>query len=120
MNLYAMSAQMPNSSNAATFEKGLSYYLSMGRNIVMILIFIAGLLLVLKRIKESKKDSIVKIISFLIPFVGIIMFFVYRKSDNKEAKEYLKITLTSIVTYILMFLAVFITFLIAIFSVTAG
>lgn len=120
MNLYAMNAQMSNSSNVATFEKGLSYYLSIGRNIVMILIFVAGLLLVLKRIKVNRKNSIVKIISFLIPILGIVMFFIYRKSDNKEAKEYLKIALTGIVTYILMFLVVFITFLIMLFGITAG
>lgn len=120
MSLYAMSATIPNHGNVTSLGKGFSYYLSCGRNILMVIVFLVGLFLVLKRIKENKKNSFMKIISFLVPIFGFILLLVYQKKDHQEATEYLKIALIGTGTYLLMFLTIFVTFLISFFGVTAG
>lgn len=49
----------------------------------------------IEKATESEHTTLLKIVSFLIPVIGIILYFV--KSDDSNRKEYLKFALISIV-----------------------
>ncbi len=63
-----------------------------------ILIFLIALMWVVKRI--NIEGQALKIISFIIPIIGIIMCLV-KLNENKEiAMKYLKVSIVGIVTYV--------------------
>lgn len=72
--------------------------------ILPIIIFIIGLIFVLKKIgNEHDINKGLKIVSFILPIIGIILYFVNAKKDKKIALIYLKASVTGIITYILMY-----------------
>lgn len=67
-----------------------------------ILIFLIALMWVVKRI--NIEGQALKIISFIIPIIGIIMCLV-KLNENKEiAMKYLKVAVVGIVTYVAIIL----------------
>lgn len=66
-----------------------------------IVIFLIALMWVTKRINMEEKT--LKIISFLIPIVGIIMCIIRLKENKEMAMKYLKVAIIGIVTYVLIF-----------------
>lgn len=52
--------------------------------------------------KEKRKERLLKTLSFLIPIVGIVLFFMKRKEFGKEARRYLKSAITGIIMWIII------------------
>lgn len=52
--------------------------------------------------KEKIKERLLKVLSFLIPIVGIILFFVKKKEFGKEARGYLKSAITGVIIWIVI------------------
>lgn len=113
MKLFAMSTTMPitgvTTRNVATLPVESSYYIYVGIEIVaLLLLFIAGLFFVLKVIgKENNGNKALKAVSFIIPIIGIILFFVNMKKDKSIALDYLKSGIIGIVVWFLMWLVMF-------------
>ncbi len=66
-----------------------------------IVIFLIALMWVTKRINMEEKT--LKIVSFLIPIIGIIMCIIRLKENKEMAMKYLKVAIIGIVTYVLIF-----------------
>lgn len=65
-----------------------------------IVIFLIALMWVTKRINMEEKT--LKVISFLIPIIGIIMCIIRLKENKEMAMKYLKVAIIGIVTYVLI------------------
>lgn len=52
--------------------------------------------------KGKRKERLLKVLSFLIPIVGIILFLVKKKEFRKEAREYLKSAITGVIIWIVI------------------
>lgn len=52
--------------------------------------------------KGKRKERLLKVLSFLIPIVGIILFFVKKKEFGKEARGYLKSAITGVIIWIVI------------------
>lgn len=63
-----------------------------------IVIFLIALMWVKKRI--NIEGQALKIVSFLIPIVGIIMCILKLKENREVAMKYLKVSIVGIVTYV--------------------
>ncbi len=65
-----------------------------------IVIFLIALMWVIKRINMEEKT--LKIVSFLIPIIGIIMCIIRLKENKEIAMKYFKVAIIGIVTYVLI------------------
>lgn len=60
-------------------------------------------------VKPEKKPSVLlKILSFFVPIVGIILYFLNRKTDKRAAKSYGKMALISIVISVVFSIVFFV------------
>ncbi len=117
--LYAMTAELPNGSEVGTIAPNFWNYFYYLQFILVAVVFVIGLMFALKRIQNPNHKAL-KIVSFIIPVIGIILFFVNRKNDSEEATEYLKISLFGIITYVAMLIVFAICVYVRLFFATAG
>ncbi|MDO4283041.1 MAG: hypothetical protein Q4D02_05320 [Clostridia bacterium] len=92
----------------------VSYYI---RIAIYLIIFIIGLLFVLKRIGNNASKAL-KIISYIIPIVGIILYFMNVKKDKTIALDYLKSGIAGVMIYLLIFIVFYIFFLVRVYVIT--
>ncbi len=123
MNLYAVSASLPGSSSEILEPFLMSdflVFLYYSRFILPIFIFIVGLALIIKHANKCDKDKGLKVITYILPIIGIILTLINWKKNHKEAIEYLKISLWGIGTYIVICLAYIICYYIYVACNMAG
>lgn len=85
-------------ARVSTFSPDFWTYFSYLKIIGPILFFLIGIIWILKH--EGNKLS--KLLSFIIPIIGIILFFVNRKNDKEIASSYLRASIVGCITYILI------------------
>lgn len=103
MGMYAVNIDAPTSinniSSIATSQN--SKILTLVTIVTYLLIFVIGLYFVIKKVGNLKDaNNTLKIISFIIPIVGIILYFLKLKSNKDLAICYLKAGVIGIVTYL--------------------
>ncbi|MDO4283096.1 MAG: hypothetical protein Q4D02_05595 [Clostridia bacterium] len=113
MNLYAMSTTrptgMPTGSIPSIVSSDRANAYTMINIVAFLIIFIVGMFWVLKRLgKENHSNATLRGISYVLPIIGIILFFWNLKKDKQMAFDYLKSGLIGMIAYALMVLIVFI------------
>lgn len=108
MGMYAVNIDAPTSvnniSSIATSQS--SKILTLVTIVTYLLIFVIGLYFVIKKVGNLKDvNNTLKIISFIIPIVGIILYFVNVKNNKEKALDYLKASIIGIVTYLFIVFA---------------
>lgn len=103
MGMYAMHIDAPTSinniSSIATTQN--SKILTLVTIVSYLLIFVIGLYLIIKKVVKPNDTNItLKIVSFIIPIVGIILYFANMKNNKEKALDYLKASIIGIVTYL--------------------
>lgn len=106
MNIYAISpTEVPISDNIETLNVFPNFFHL--KILFMIIIFVIGTFIAIKHIaKDLEENNLLKFLYFLLPIIGIIVFFVNLSKDKKKAISILKIALTGIITYALMIASV--------------
>ncbi len=105
MNLYAVSASLPGSSSEILEPFPVSdflVFLYYCRFILPIFIFIVGLALIIKHANKYEKNKGLKVITYILPIIGIILTLVNWKKNHEKAIEYLKISLWGVGTYLVI------------------